>query len=186
MAAEKLALKTIAANGLLYRSHQCKYDAIHFGRRQINRFDAPDTNYGTCYFSLSASGAFAESMINRPRGQLLSMEDMTNFCLSVIALARPLQLVHCHGEGLRRNGLDASISSTSDRTETMALSARLHAHQRLPDGLIYRARHDDDQLSIALYDRAGDALQRVLSKHQWRDTGSDFEAILDRYQIALV
>jgi len=186
VAVEQLTLKSIPVDSKLYHCHQCKHDPCYFAANQIHRFDAPLANFSTCYFSLSAYGAFAESLINRRHGQLLSMEDMTNFCLSVVTLARPLQLVHCHGEGLTRNGIDSSIASTSDRVVTMALSARLHAHTQLADGLVYRARHDDDQFSVVLYDRARSALDRIESKTPWRDTGSTFEDILDRYQIALV
>lgn len=157
-----------------------------FAANQIHRFDAPLANFSTCYFSLFAYGAFAESLINRRHGQLLSMEDMTNYCLSVVRLARPLQLIHCHGEGLSLNGIEASISSTADRATTMALSVRLHEHTQLADGLVYRARHNDDQLSVVLYDRARSALGGIESKKPWRDTNTTFENTLDRYQVALV
>ncbi len=65
------------------------------------------------------------------------------------------------------------------------LSRDFHDHQDLADGQIYPARHDDDQFSIALLERASDKLDDPNSAVPWIDTGSLLEAILDRHGIAL-
>ena len=186
VAPDRLATRSIEAGVSLYRCHLISHGAIHFGCRARNRFDDPRQQFGVCYLSLSPSGAFAETLMRAQTGQLLETSDLRNFGLSTIKLAQPLRLVQCHGKGLKLNGVDSQISSRSDRPSTQALARNFHDHQDLADGLIYRARHDDDQFSIALFERASDKLGNPDPAVPWIDTGPLLETILDRYGIALI
>lgn len=183
---ERLATRSIDAGASLYRCHSMRHRAIHFGRDSSNRFDDPENQFGVCYLSLSPSGAFAETLIRKPTGQLLEKSDLRNFGLTTIRTGKPLRLVQCHGKGLKLNGMDSRISSHTDRGRTQALARALHDHGDLADGLIYRARHDDDQFSIALFDRASSKLTDPGPPIRWIDAGLLLEAVLDRYGIALI
>ena len=183
---EHLATRELDAGEPLYRCHSSRYAAIHFGRNIQNRFDDPEGRFGVCYLSLSPSGAFAETLIRKPTGQVLQKSDLRHHCLSRVRTCRTLCLVHCHGEGLKQNGLDSQISSSVDRHSTRLLARAFHDHGDRPDGLIYRARHDDDQLSVALFERASGKLAKPGAPIPWIDAGPHLDEVLDRYGIALV
>lgn len=46
-------------------------------------------------------------------------------------------------------------------TTTWAWSSAFHEHPSRVDGICYRARHDDDGLAIALFERASAALELI-------------------------
>ena len=97
-----------------------------------------------------------------------------------------MTLVHCHGEGLKQNGFDSRIASSVDRGLTQSVARSLYENAQQPDGLVYRTRHDDDQLSIALFDRALNKLSEPGPAIAWMNAGSHLEKVLDRYRIALI
>ena len=183
---ERLALRRLDPGHSLYRCHPLEYGAIHFGRTARNRFDDPQGGFGVCYFSLSPVGAFAETLIRRPTGQVLQKSDLLRWGLTTVQTRRGLSLLHCHGAGLKRNGLDSRISSTVDRRVPQSLARVFHEHPDGPDGLLYRARHDDDQLSVALFERASDKLAAPGPSISWMQAGPLLGLVLDRYGIALI
>ena len=183
---EHLQLDTIPPGTVLYRCHQCALGPIYFGKSGELRFDDPQHRYGVSYLASDAVGAFAETLIRRSQGQLLQRQDLQSYCLSTCSTSHALNLVKCYGNGLARNRLDSRISSILPYTETQALSRTYYLHPHQPDGLIYRARHDDDCRAIALFDRAGRKLAPIKSTRAWLDTGGLLETVLDRYQVALV
>lgn len=186
MVPEELAIREIAVGTLLYRCHAIQHGVLHFGRSGRHRFDDPRRKFGVCYLSLSPSGAFAETLIRTPSGQILQKSDLRNYCLTRIQTRKTLRLAHCHGEGLKRNGLDSRISSYVDRSSTQSIVREFHDHNDKPDGLIYRARHDDDQMSIALFERASAKLAEPEQPVSWMNAGSNLDEVLDRYGIALI
>lgn len=186
MAPDKLGTLPVETGTELYRCHQAFNDPIHFGRDASHRFDDPDRRFGVCYLASTAQGAFAETLIRKPAGQVLQRSDLETFCISSVPVNAPLELVHCYGAGLHRNGLDSRISATTQYRTTQALARDFHQHSQHPDGLIYRARHDDDQLSIALFGRASGKLGNIQNTLSWIATGTIIESILDRYEIALI
>lgn len=186
MALEQLAIRRLDAGISVYRCHPDSYGAVYFGRKACHRFDDPRQRFGVCYLALSPIGAFAETLVRKPFGQVLEKSDLRLYCLTRLLTSASLNLVHCHGEGLQLNGLDSRISSTLDRAATQTLSRTLYDHVDGPDGLIYRARHDDDQLSIALFDRASAKIAKPDEPVSWMDAGSLLDEVLDRYRIALI
>jgi hypothetical protein len=76
--------------------------------------------------------------------------------LARIQVIRRLVLARMHGPGLRRmKAAGAVVQGSYDLT--WAWSHALHAHPDRVDGIAFRARHDDDDLAVALFDRARDA-----------------------------
>lgn len=181
---EQLSIREVGEP--LYRCHRVHHGAIYFGRDIRNRFDDPQGRFGVCYLSLSPSGAFAETLIRKPIGQVLQKSDLRHYCLTRIHTLQTLRLVHCHGEGLKHNGLDSQISSSVDRGSTQSMARVFYEHDDRPDGLIYRARHDDDQLSVALFNRATDKLAEPQQPISWMEAGPLLDEVLDRYGIALI
>ena len=186
VARERLAIRAIAGSTPLCRCHSIQHGVVYFGRNGRNRFDDPQKQFGVCYLSLSPNGAFAETLIRKPTGQVLQKSDLRKYCLARVQTRQALRLVHCHGEGLAQNGLDSQISSSADRNSTQSIAREFHDHKDQPDGLIYRARHDDDQLSIALFERASDKLCDPQQSVSWMNAGPLLDEVLDRYDIALI
>ncbi len=84
---------------------------------------------------------------------LLEMDDLQARALARIHLRSPLRLVSMHGAGLHRVGATAA-SCMGDYEVSRAWAVALHGHPDAPDGILYRSRHDDDGLAVALFDRA--------------------------------
>lgn len=183
-----LAVIELSAGETLYRCHPRALGPIHFGRQIRNRFDSPDGEFGVCYLSQSPAGGFAETFLRKPRGQFIERADLDNYALSQISVERALQLVQCFGAGLRKNRIDARVSSSEDYPRLQAFSQRCQdspAGREKADGLMYRARFDDDQFSIALFDRSSASIAADLEPTPWLETGVIIEEILDRYEIAI-
>lgn len=68
-----------------------------------------------------------------------------------------LRLARMHGPGLRQMKATAAVVQGSYDV-TWAWSHALHEHPDRVDGIVYRARHDDDDLAVALFERARDAI----------------------------
>lgn len=84
---------------------------------------------------------------------LLETEDLQARSLVRVLLRSPLRLVSMHPSGLHAVGATAG-SCTGDYEVSRAWAAALHDHPEAPDGIRYRARHDDDEFAVALFDRA--------------------------------
>jgi hypothetical protein len=69
---------------------------------------------------------------------------------------------------------------------TWEWSAAFHAHPDAPDGIRYRARHDDSGFSVALFDRARDRVEPT-SPVDLLDPAfaPELARWLDRYEVGL-
>jgi hypothetical protein len=95
-----------------------------------------------------------------------------------------LRLIALYGRGLARLGATAEVTHGGlpyDVPQTW--SAQLHAHPAGADGIAYRARHDDDQVCYALFDRAVDRIEEIERR---TDLDADwFYELADRYGVGL-
>lgn len=141
----------------LYRIHPANRYALFFGPAKgqppRGRWDAPNGRFRVCYLAEKPHTAFAESFLREPGVLVLEAEDLAARSLAIVQILAPLRLVAMHGQGLHAVGATAA-SCTGDYAVSRAWSAALHAHPEKPDGIRYRARHDDDGFAIALFDRA--------------------------------
>jgi hypothetical protein len=185
-----LPLYEVRAGTVLYRMHRRRLGALFFGpRTDLNdrgRWDAPDDSFGICYLAEAAHTAFAETMLRElDRDQVSEVGDLAPRSLARLVVEQPLRLARMHGAGLRRMKATAAVVQGPYEI-TWEWSRAIHGHPEGVAGISYRARHDDDGLSIALFQREESAL-RSLDSTPLLDPSlaADLGAWLDRYDIGL-
>lgn len=148
------------------------------------RFDDPLGEYGVCYLGRTQAGAFAETFLRNPPVRLVERVTLENRSLAELAVRLPLRLVRLTGRGLARLGTTSAVSSTPDCAIPQRWSRALWSHPARPDGLLYRSRHDDAAVCVALFDRAVNRL-RLVESVPWLDRPRRLRAMLDRYDVGL-
>jgi RES domain-containing protein len=178
-----LPIRSVARQWI--RLHLCRYRANHFGRGGDHRFDAPRKEYGLLYAGQDEACAFVEVFGDPLDVRLLSIRSLKQYCLSTIRATRPLRLVDLAGPGLRRLGADARVTSGDDYRVSQAWAFALWGHPDVPDGLLYRARHDPSKHAIAIFDRAT-RVTRTKRARRLTDDVAALGGLLDRYGFGLV
>ena len=146
----------------LHRFYRAAYEPIHFDASLSGRLNAPDGAYGVLYAAATPSGAFAETFLRQPGRTLLAADFVAARAYARLRLSRSLRLIRFAGPGLARLGATAEIVHGGlPYAAPQAWSAALHAHPAAADGIAYHARHDDDELCYALFDRARAAVREV-------------------------
>jgi hypothetical protein len=176
---------------ILYRIHRRTLAPLWFGPGAGNapssRFDDPECPrcaFGVCYLGLTREAAFAETFLRRPPVRFISRRDVDARGIAMILVRDPLRLVPVHGRGLGQLGATSTITS-GPHAAARPWSRAIWEHPEQPDGLVYRCRHDDDQLAVALFDRARHKVEAGPS-HPLRADKPWWGTVLDRYAVALV
>lgn len=172
-----------------YRVHACAHGAIFFNRRPVARFNAPDGEYGTMYLGSEMACCFVETFgrLSTAAGATIrsvSQAQLLEACLSEAIPVRPLALVDLSGPGLRRLDADARLFA-GNHAEARWWGRALGSHPAQPDGLLFPARHDPSLLSVALFDRAQDAVQAGTPLSLGNLPLLTLGALLDRYDFSL-
>ena len=148
-----------------WRIHGQDYLPVLFGPESggspRHRFDAPAGEYGVMYFGTTREASFAEVFLRDPDVDYVDMYDMRSRWVTQIRVIRPIVLVALHGPGLARAGVSAAVATGDDYLQSRETARGIWAWPEQPDGVVYRARHDDGELSVALFDRASDAIEVV-------------------------
>ncbi|MGI9090592.1 MAG: RES family NAD+ phosphorylase [Gemmatimonadaceae bacterium] len=151
-------LTELATGTNLWRIHNAEHSPLWFGPSPgdapINRFDAPGGEFRIGYFGLSREGAFAEVFLRVPPVEIVAMDEIAIRRITRIELTRPLRLAQLYGAGLARVGITASETTGADYAHARQLALGLWSLPSPPDGVLYRARHDDEHLSAALFHTA--------------------------------
>lgn len=190
LASRPLPLHLLPAGTVLARIHRAEYEPLFFGpgagRAPMGRWDAPAGEFGVCYLAEEARTAFAETFLRTPGETLLSDAALAGRSLARMRLKRALRLVALHGEGLARLGATAAVCS-GPYAVCRAWSLALHGHPERPDGIRYRARHDDDGFAVALFTRGADALA-VTTRYSLDSphAAEELAAWLDLYGMGLI
>lgn len=189
LAERTLEIAPFDAGVVLHRIHRSRDAPLYFGcesdpdRRQ--RWAAPDASYGVCYLAEEGHIAFAETLLRD-----LTLDVILEAELQVRSMARlraraALRLVAMHGKALRAHGADASLVQ-GPYPITWTWSAALHAHPDAPDGVCYRARHDDSGFSLALFERAQGKVEHLDSVPLLDPrVAHELARWLDRYEVGL-
>ncbi|MDQ3428973.1 MAG: RES family NAD+ phosphorylase [Actinomycetota bacterium] len=148
--------------GTLFRLFPAAYDEpLHFGRSGDNRFDSPDGSYGVLYTAEDVLGAFIETFGRRLGKNLITGRELASKRLVGIDPAPPLKLIDLVGAGQSKAGVDGRLF-TGSYSVSQAYSRAIYGHPACPDGIRYPARHDTQQVSVALFERARPSTKATL------------------------
>jgi RES domain len=170
-----------------FRVHRTVHDPLWFGPDKTvavsGRFNAPGYEYGVCYFGMSVDVAFAETLLRNPASRFLSRADLAERSISTGHLTREIHLAQLHGPGLSRLRITAeTVHGSHDACRDLALE--LWKHSEGIDGIAYHSRFDDNELCIALFDRAGDGIT-IDNTEGLMDDARQLGRILDKYDVGL-
>jgi RES domain len=157
----KAPVARIARGAALHRVHGEARAARWYGRRDAtSRWDDPDGDFGVLYLGRSAIGALAETLLRTPTDRDVLWSRAQRKRQAVFRLLEPLRLVKLHGEGLAWFGVTAAEIAESDYTVPQSIARRVHDVFPV-DGIQYRSRFDNDELCVALFERADAKLELV-------------------------
>ena len=154
------------------------------GRQPIHRFDDPTGRFRVCYFGTTVEVCFAETFLRNPPVRILGFDDLARRSIATVEVLRDLQLVPIHGRNLARLGVTAELASDSNYATSQLWSRALWEHSDRSDGILYRSRHDDSALCVALYDRAKDGLA-IVQDHSLARDHQQLARLLRRYGVGL-
>jgi hypothetical protein len=144
----------VAAGEIIHRFYAAKCDPIFFDRSRTGRLNAPDGTYGVLYTAKAPAGAFAETFLREPGRTLLAADFLGSKAYVQLRTLKPLQLIKLGGPGLARLGATAEVTQGGLPYDiSQNWSHALHRHPIKVDGIAYYARHDDEQLCYAFFDR---------------------------------
>lgn len=181
----KTALPIKVLKSDLFRIHRSDLNAKFFGRTLKNRFDASDCSYGVMYLGLDEYCCFIETFGQQTGDNFVTIEELSVNSLASIKLSRELRLVDISGAGLARVGADNRLT-TGAHALSRRWSRAFHDHRDYVDGIYFRACHDPDRSSIALFERAQNSIIVTKSiKLLSPDVAFILTDILDKYNFAL-
>lgn len=156
------ALHILKRGASLHRFFNKRYHPIHFDRSANGRFNAPGGEFGVLYVAEQRTGAFAETFLRMPGRTQIPLDLLAAKAYVRLELARAVKLALLSGPGLARVGATAEVCHRSRPYRVpQAWSKALHDHAAKLDGIAYTARHDDQTLCIALFDRAANAMREA-------------------------
>ena len=150
----------------------------------VNRFDDPAARFRVCYLGTTIDVCFAETFLRNPPVRILALEDLAARSVAVAETTRDLRLAALHGPGLARLGVTAELASGADYAVSQAWSRALWEHPDAPDGIMYRSRHDDSALCVAIYHRAKAALT-VVDDRRLTDDPKLLARLMRKYDVGL-
>jgi len=166
---DELLPHLIPANTTFTRIHPVGRDPCWFGPEPgtapMYRFDAPAGEYRTLYGAERLEGAFAETILRKPR-QPVGRDYVEARQWSDIRTLRVLTLAKLYDNGLAWHGVTADICTGGDYAPSQALAAAFFTKYGDLDGIAYRARHNNGEICYALFDRVDVThLPVVVSRH---------------------
>jgi RES domain len=148
--------------GRFYRFYPRGLNPIFFDRSTDGRFNSPNASFGVLYAAKRLNGAFAETFLRSPGRTLLPEDLIAQKARVRLRLVRPLRLVRFYGQGLSVLGATAEVvASPKPYNLPQQWAAALHNHPGMFDGIAYRARHDDDEICYAFFERSSRAIEEV-------------------------
>jgi hypothetical protein len=175
---------TITITTTLYRFYRRGIEPIHFDRSREGRLNSPNASFGVLYAAQQRRGAFAETFLREPGHTLLAEDFIRQRGLVSLRSTRALRMANLHGAGLAVLGATAEITSSPQPYDVpQAWSAALQDHPDEFDGIAYRARHDNDEICYALFDRS--APITIVDRDEMLLDANWFNGLLDHYSVGI-
>lgn len=152
-------MRRIAAGTRLHRIHRMAHGPIFFGpdeSRPELRYDSPDASYKVLYLARSLETAFGETMVRTRSAPYVMSSAVGLRAFSELVTTRSVRLYPLLDAGISSQGLSFNDLHGDAYGKTWAISGVLHATTDA-DGILYTSRFDN-QPSVALFDRARDAI----------------------------
>jgi hypothetical protein len=183
------ALPIVHLDRRWYRIHACAHGALFYSTQPVARFNAPAAEYGTTHLGDDLACCFVETFGRLDTAaattvRTVGQAQLLAACVSEIVSTRPLTLVDLTGSGPRRLDADARLFA-SEHAVARLWGRALWAHPSQPDGLLFPSRHDPSLPSLALFDRARDAVQAGAPQSLATLPLTVLGALLDRYDFSL-
>lgn len=154
LARRKPLVVELPAGSLLHRFHHAAYAPLFFDRSRAGRLNAPDGGYGVLYAAAGSAGAFAETFLREPGRTLLPPDLLRGRAYAVFTARDPMRLIGLSGRGLARLGATAEVVHGGLPYDLpQQWSGALRGAFPWAEGIAYRARHDDDEVCYAIFER---------------------------------
>lgn len=168
-------------------------DPAYFGRTLAYRFDAPDRSYGVCYFGTTLACCLLETVpLGHRRSLTRFIQDnvLRQRYAAYATVRRDLRLAWLADAGLVQNGADTRVTGGDSYTLSRRWSKAFHDHTAQLDGILYPSRHENTLYSVALFERAKDALDFTvwgpLTPGAVPDLWQEVVRILDTYRVEVL
>lgn len=151
----------LAAGTRLHRFYTAAYEPIFFDRSADGRLNDIRGEYGVLYTAENRDGAFAESFLRRQL-RMLDAGFIAKKGYVELEARSDLKLFKLAGHGLARIGATAEVThGGAPYSVPQQWSRQLHDLPLGADGIAYYARHDDEQLCFAVFERAQPKIREI-------------------------
>ncbi|MFB9265081.1 RES family NAD+ phosphorylase [Bradyrhizobium erythrophlei] len=155
-------LVRLRRGAVVHRFYTAKYDPIFFDTSRLGRLNAPDGSYGVLYAAREPFGAFAETFLRVPGRTLIDTGLLRRKAYVRLEITADLGLIRLAGPSLAILGATAEVVHGGLPYDApQAWSKALLDHPLRPDGIAYYARHDDEGLCYAIFDRARSSVREI-------------------------
>ena len=162
LARRRPSVTRLRAGTIIHRFYSTKHYPIFFDRGLAGRLNAPDESYGVLYAARKLAGAFAETFLRNPASTQIPLDLLSRKAYARLKVIGTLSILQLAGPGLARVGATAEVTHSGLPYHVpQSWSAAIHGLAQNFDGIAYHARHDDNEVCYALFDRAAD---RVLEE----------------------
>ena len=180
LANRRPSIASLRAGAVIHRFYSCIHDPIFFDRGGGGRLNAPDGSYGVLY----AAKKPAETFLRSPGSTQLPQDLLGRKAYVRLKVTGTLSLLRLAGPGLARVGATAEVTHSGLPYDVpQSWSAAIHSLAQKIDGIAYHARHDDQEVCYALFDRAAD---RIVEESRMVDLDDNwFWEIAEIYHVGL-
>lgn len=168
LAERRLSLVRLRPGDVMHRFYALRHEPVYFDRSAHGRLNAPDGRYGVLYAAKTPAGAFAETFMRSVGRTMLPLDLVQARGYVQLAVTSPLTFVRLAGPGLAIAGATAEVTHGGLPYDVpRAWSAAIHGlrlssgKSRKIDGIAYRARHDDDEICYAIFERAAGGIREA-------------------------
>ncbi len=162
----------------------------YWGKSKAYRFDDPAQVYGATYAAMDMEVAFAETILHQKghfTGNQWVIDEANIRERHIVTYTRPskpnLLLADFTGVRLKALGLNNDLCSSSDYTDSMAVSSALHAQLPDLDGIMYVSRQMNTGLAIVLFERSEVELENTVIR---LIDHPDYDDLLSVFNVAIL